>query len=149
MKIKECIEAAALLKTAKVTKMEDADKLTVVKAMRALKQVASEYESLYNDMQEKLKCDGHNDMVSRAKLFNERYAQKPYNELDEWQRKEREELSAYFSDYNNRLAAAMKEEEDKEVSPEYKRLTEDAFGKLIASNDFSVEQILNLETVLV
>ena len=149
MKIKECIEAAALLKTAKVTKMEDADKLTVVKAMRALKQVASEYESLYADVQEKLKDDKHADMVSRAQLFNERYANKGYYELEEWQRKEREELNAYFMDYNSRLAAAMKEEEEKEVSPEYNRLTEDSFGKLIASNDFSVEQILNLETVLV
>ena len=149
MKIKECIEAAALLKTAKVTKMEDADKLTVVKAMRALKQVASEYESLYNDMQEKLKGEYHTEMMNRAKLFNEHYAQTPYNELSAGVRKEREELNAYFMDYNSRLAAAMKEEEEKEVSPEYNRLTEDAFGKLIASNDFSVEQILNLETVLV
>ena len=57
MKVSDCVKALPILKEAKLTKMEDKEKLTVIKAVRALDKVAKEYEALVKEVKEKLKDD--------------------------------------------------------------------------------------------
>ena len=147
MKVSDCVKAFPILKEAKLTKMEDKEKLTVIKAVRAIGKVAKEYEELVTEMREKLKDERFADMTRRAEQFNASHQENQPLTAEEQQ--EVKELNDYFSDYNSRLGEVLKEEYEREVTVEYERLKEDAFGRLVASNDFTVQDILNLETALV
>ena len=147
MKTSDCIQAATSLRTAKVTKMEDKEKLTVIKAVRALDKVAKEYEALVKDVKEKLKDERFKEMSRRGEDFNASHSEG--QTLTTKEQQEVKELNAYFADYNRRLNDVLKEEYEREVTVEYERLTEDAFGRLVASNDFTVQEIINIEAVLV
>ena len=147
MKTSDCIQAATSLRTAKVTKMEDKEKMTVIKAMRALDKVAKEYEELVKEVKEKLKDERFEKMSRRGEEFNASHREG--QALTTKEQQEVKELNAYFGNYNRRLDEVLKADYEREVTVEYERLTEDAFGRLVASNDFTVQDILNLETALV
>ena len=70
MQTKQVIEAYALINKSKLTKMEDADKFTVIKAIRALKPIYTAYEEYIKDAQEKLKGENHDEMVKKGEEFN-------------------------------------------------------------------------------
>lgn len=147
MKTSDCIQAATSLRTAKVTKMEDKEKMTVIKAMRALDKVAKEYEALVKEVKEKLKDERFDNMSRRVEEFNALH--RDGQALTTKEQQEVKELNNYFANYNKRLDEVLKGEYEREVTVEYERLTEDAFGRLVASNDFTVQEIINIEAVLV
>lgn len=147
MKTSDCIQAATSLRMAKVTKMEDKEKMTVIKAMRALDKVAKEYEELVKEVKEKLKDERFDNMSRRGEEFNASHREG--QDLTAGEQQEVKELNAYFADYNKRLDEMLKKEYEREVTVEYERLAEDSFGRLVASNDFTVQEIINIEAVLV
>lgn len=147
MKTSDCIQAATLLRTAKLTKMEDKEKLTVIKAVRALDKVAKEYEALVKEVKEKLKDERFKEMSRRGEDFNSSHSEG--QTLTTKEQQEVKELNAYFADYNRRLDEVLKADYEREVTVEYERLKEDAFWRLVASNDFTVQEIINIEAVLV
>lgn len=126
----------------KLTKMEDKDKFIVIKAMRQMKPVATGYDDFVKDAQEKLKGDGFNEMMEKAKKWQEE-GDKTTLTIEE-----RVSLNAYFNAYNKRVEDCLKEEAEKDVELTYERLQEDAFGKLVSSNDFDVKTIMELNDVL-
>lgn len=142
MKTKQVVEAYNVLGGAKLTKMEDKDKFTVIKAMRQMKPVATGYEDFVKDAQEKLKDEHFDDMRGKAQKWQEE-GDKTALTVDE-----RIEVNAYFAAYNKRVNDCLKEEREKEVELGYGRLDEEAFGKLVASNDFDVNTILLLGDAL-
>lgn len=142
MKTKQVVEAYNVLGGAKLTKMEDKDKFTVIKAMRQMKPVAIGYEDFVKDAQEKLKDERFDDMRGKAQKWQEE-GDKTALTVDE-----RIEVNAYFAAYNKRVNDCLKEEQEKEVELGYGRLDEEAFGKLVASNDFDVNTILLLGDAL-
>ena len=100
MKTSKIVSVYKTMNDSKLTKMEDADKFKVIKALRAIKPISEGYEEFVKLTHEKLKDD-------------------------------------------------KKEEGDKENELTYDKLSEDAFGKYIASNDFNVSTIMDLQEVLV
>ena len=147
MQTKQVIEAYALINKSKLTKMEDADKFTVIKAIRALKPIYTAYEEYIKDAQEKLKGENHDDMVKKGEEFNRN--NKNVSDLTPEELSILKEVNNYFRTYNGNLQKLIEEELSKEVSPEYERLTEAALQKFIASNDFSVEECIKVSDVLV
>ena len=147
MKVSDCVNALSILKEAKLTKMEDKEKLTVIKAVRALDKVVKEYEALVKEVKEKLKDERFKEMSRRGEDFNASHREG--QTLTTKEQQEVKELNAYFGNYNRRLDEVLKADYEREVTVEYERLTEDAFGRLVASNDFTVQGIINIEAVLV
>lgn len=142
MKTKQVVEVYNVLGSAKLTKMDDKDKFAVIKAMRQMKPVATGYEDFVKDAQEKLKDERFEEMRVKAQKWQEEGGKTTLT-MDE-----RIELNAYFGVYNNRVDECVKEEQEKEAELGYERLSEEAFGKLISSNDFDVSTILMLEDAL-
>lgn len=142
MKTKQVVEAYNALNSAKLTKMEDKDKFLVIKAIRQLKPISTAYEEFVKDAQEKLKDEQFNDNVEKAKKWQEE-GEKTTLTMDE-----RMAMNAYFTAYNKRVDECVKEEKEKDVELSYERLTDDAFLKLLSSNDFDVNTIMLLNEVL-
>lgn len=149
MQTRQAIEAYNLIKTSKLTKMEDADKIKVIKAIRALKPIYTAYEDYIKEAQDRLKGEEHDDMTRRSEAFTKAHEKQRISDLTVEELAELRAINDYFNAYNKNLKQVSDEELDKEVTLDYPRLTEEAFSKFIASNDFYVEECIKVSEVLV
>lgn len=130
------------INNAKLSKMDDKDKFLMIKVMKSMKPVAAAFEDFVKDAQEKLKDEKFEAMQKEAREWQEKGVKCTFSE------EKKIALNRYFADYNQKVADCVKEESEKENELTYERLSEDAFGKFIASNDFDVKTIMALEDVL-
>jgi hypothetical protein len=145
VKTSEILSMYNILNNAKYGKMADDDKIKVWKIARKLKPVASKFDDDSKDAAEKFK-DGIKD-------FDERLAKAQQYEQAKQQAKPTEEImrdadyEAFikdFKDYHELMDNAVKEFADTEVEVEFDALSEDAFGKLMASNEWTIAQVTTL-----
>lgn len=150
MKTSQIANAYELINPAKLTKMDDADKFKVIKAIRIFKPIAIALEELIEDAQERLKDEQYPVMEQRANKWNEKYGNKKIKRSDipKEDLKELDEINAYSAAHRKLVEDFIKEEADKECELTFDKLSEDAFGKFIASNDFDVKTIIGLQDVL-
>ena len=142
--IEKIVIATNLLKDAKLTKMEDADKYKTIKAMKVLNPVSEEYNEFLDLTREKLKAENFEEMQEKARKWQ---AEGEKTTLTE---EERIEINKFFADYQKSIEECIKEEIAKEKELDYTPLSEDAFLKLAASNpDWTMQQIMAVEEVLV
>lgn len=136
MTVEVAVKAYNALKDAKVTKMEAAEKIAVVKAVRALKAEATALADFEETAREKLKPEGFDEAVEKAKDF------------DSLPTEEKIEVNKVLMAYNEAMAKGMKEEHERETEVELEPLTEDALGRLVDSNDFAVDAIMAVQDAL-
>ena len=83
-------------------------------------------------------------MTEKAQAWNKDNQGKKVGELTQEEIDELNAINKYFSDYNSRVENCVKEEAEKEVELTFDKLNEEAFGKLVASNDWTCGQIMAL-----
>ncbi len=147
MKTIEAVKAYKTLKQAKLTKMDEADKLTVIKAMRALRPVAETYDKDTEEGRRALQDDRFDDMQQKAQKHNEAIQEKKQDGLLSYS--DLKELNDYFTAYDKSVRKMQKELDDIELTLTIGHLSEEAFGKLAASNDFNGEELETLFNVIV
>ena len=135
MKKQELKVIYEILSGAKLNKMEDNDKFKVIKIMRELKPINSEITEAIKDAQDKLKDENHDELLEKAKT----------NQLSE---EELIKANAYFKKFEKDIYAAIKDILETEIELKEK-ISVEAFEKLIASNDYTVEVIMILEDAIV
>lgn len=132
-----------LLNDSKLTKMEDKDKFIVIKAVRKFKPIAADFDDFQKDAQEKLKGENFEEMQKKAQQWQKDGDKTTLTE------DERREINKFFNEYYKKLEECLKEETEKKHELEYEKLSEDAFGKFISSNDFKVDDIIKIQEVMV
>jgi hypothetical protein len=146
MKTEDVLKAYNVISTAKYGKLADEDKIKVWKIARALKPVAEKFDEDSKDAAEKMKPnDDFDEHLMKGQEY-EREIRKPdcdpmklpigaaqYQEF-------LEEFKAYQKLVNDTISDFAK----KEVEVEIETISEDAFGKLMASNDWNMEQVATL-----
>lgn len=147
MKTIEAVKAYKTLKQAKLTKMDEADKLTVIKAMRALRPVAETYDKDTEEGRRALQDDRFDDMQQKAQKHNEAIQEKKQDGLLSYS--DLKELNDYFTSYDKSVRKMQRELDDREQEITIDRLSEEAFGRLAASNDLTCEELETLFNVLV
>lgn len=147
MKTIEAVKAYKTLKQAKLTKMDEADKLTVIKAMRALRPVAETYDKDTEEGRRALQDDRFDDMQQKAQKHNEAIQEKKQDGLLSYS--DLKELNDYFTAYDKSVRKMQRELDDREQELTIGRLSEEAFGRLAASNDLTCEELETLFNVLV
>lgn len=130
--IDRIVAAYRLISNAKLTKMEDTDKFALIKDVRALKKVNSEFEDFVEITRNKLKPDGFDAIAQKAQAKEELTP----------------EENAAVQKYNQDITGCLREEILREVEVQVEPLSEDAIDKFAASNDFSVNEILIIEDVI-
>lgn len=151
IKTEKVLSAYRVLSTAKYSKMADEDKIKVWKIARTLKPVAEKFEDDSKDAAEKMKpSEDFDDKLQKAQEYERMVKDKdadmtklPIGAA---------EYGAFikeFQQYNKLVGDAIKEFADKEVEVSFDRLSEDAFGKLMASNEWTMEQTMEIGTLIV
>ena len=145
----DIVQAMGVLGTAKLSKMDDKEKFALIRAMKALKPAKTAYDDFVADAREKLKAAAHDDLLKQADQWRQKHAGQKPADLDPAALRELEELNTYFNDYNRRVEECVKEEAERETTVQYAPLTEEAFARLLASNDgLDAEKALLLSEVL-
>lgn len=120
----------------KFTKMANADKFAVIKAMRVFRPVAEAFDKFKADAREKLKPENFEVMQEQAKR---------YDELTE---AERVDFTVAYNDYERAVNDCVTDELRKEVEVDYQTISEEAFGALLESNDFNIVTSMALQDAL-
>ena len=138
-----------VINTAKYTKLDDADKIKVWKIARAMKPVATQFEEESKDAAEKLKPENFDDNLQKAQEYERILKDNSDMSKAAMGAAEYDKFIKSLKEYNELVNKAIKEFADKEVTLEFEPISEDAFGKLMASNDWNFEQVMKLGTLIV
>lgn len=149
MKTIDIVNAYNVLNAAKLTKLADADKFTVIRAMRALKPIHTDYEEAVKDAQERLKPEGWDDLQRRAADWNATHKDKKLTDLTPEERTTLDGINAAYRDYTSKVEECIRDIAETEKTLDYTRLSQDAFGKLLESNpEWKMQEILAVADVL-
>lgn len=144
MKTINIVSAYRTINVAKLSKMEDADKYKVIKAIREMKPIAEQFDSFVSDARERLKPEDFDTMQEKAAQWQKD------GDATTLTMEERIELNHHFEEYNEKVQECVREESEKEIELKFARLSEEAFCKLMASNpDWDVKTAVQVEEVLV
>lgn len=133
MKLKSLITAYKTLGEAKVTKLETNEVLKIVKARKAMRPHAEDYDAFLKDCQEKFKPSNFDEIQERAQKW------------DSLTDDEKKDLNIVLMEYNNKINDAVIEELEKEVEVTVEKLNEDALTNLLQENGWKTKDLDNLE----
>lgn len=140
IKTNDALNIYNIINQGKYTKMEDGDKIKAWKICRALKPFATKFEEDSKDAAEKMKpTDDFQERLQKAQEY-ERLRGEKQPAIDIMTTAEYEDFIKEFKGYNETVQKAVKEFAEKEVEMEFEPLSEDAFGKLMASNEWTMQQ---------
>lgn len=149
MKTIDIVNAYNVLNAAKLSKLADADKFTVIRAMRQLKPVYTGYEDAVKDAQERLKPEDFDALQKRAADWNATHKDKQLKDLTPEERTTLDGINAAYRDYTSKVEECIRDIAETEKTLDYTRLSQDAFGKLMESNpEWKMQEILGVADVL-
>jgi len=153
IKTEKAVSAYRVLSTAKYGQLADADKIKVWKIARVLKPIATSFEDTAKDAAEKFKptTEGFDEQYEKFLSF-QRMVNLPNvdaKKLPMGVAEYNQFLTDVVLPYNKLVEDAIKEFGGKDVEIEFAGLSEDAFGKLMASNEWTVEQAIEIGNLIV
>lgn len=141
VKTSEILSVYQIIGNAKYGKMSDDDKVKVWKITRKLKPVATKFEDDTKDAADKMKpYEDFDQKLQKAQEY-ERLKNDKKPTIDVMSTADYDKFIADFKQYKNIVDKAIKEFADKEVEIEFDAISEEAFGKLITSNDWTFGQV--------
>lgn len=146
MKTRKIAEAYNVLVNAKISKCEDSEKVAVWKVCHAIKKVAEDYQDACKDATSKL-----NDIEDYESKMQE--AIEYENKKGENCNMKADEYKAFVVEYDRvrkLVDSAVKEIGDADTTLDVEGISEDAFGRLLASNpDWDMKQIEAISDVII
>ena len=147
LKTKEAAQAYEILSGAKYQKLSDDDKVKVWKISRKLSSIAEEYNKDVEDAKKRLLPS--EDFPQRLQVALQYQSLRDAGEKDlPISEEEFNKTANEWNKYNSLLDKALKDKAEEKVSIEIDAITEEAFGKLMASNDWSFAQVNSLEFMI-
>ena len=150
MKTEDVLKAYNVISTAKYGKLDDVDKIKVWKIARAMKPVAEKFRDDSEDAQQKMKpTEDFDEQLQKAQQY-EVEIRKPDCDASKLPigAAEYGQFLDEFKSYQKLVNDTIKEFAEKEVSLEFDPVSEDAFGKLMASNDWTLDQVATLGEII-
>lgn len=143
MTIKKVADVYKVLSSAKLSKLKDEEKFKIIKQLRKLKPVHDKYNADVEDARERLKGDEHESVEEDTRLLTS-LGEKSGVAIERIA-----EVNLYWRDYNRRVDLCVKEEGDREIDLDIEPMTAEIQGKLLASNDFTIDNILEIDILFV
>lgn len=147
MKTITAVKAYKVMLSAKLSKMEEADKIKFIKAMRVLRPIAENYDKDLEEGRKALQDDKFEEMQQKAQKHNDAIKNKSQDGLLSYS--ELKEVNDYFNAYEKTARKIVNDLDEIEVSLSVGKLDEAAFSKLAASNDMNGEELEILFDVIV
>lgn len=142
MKKSDIYAAYAVVNKAKLTKLDDAAKIKVIKACKEMRPIAVDLEEFTKEAADKLAGERHEEIMKRAEQWKIEGTQTGLSI------EERVEINEYMAAWNKRTDECLKEEHGKDVELKFAKLTDEEFMKLMASNDWTAGECAAAESVL-
>lgn len=148
IKTEKVLEVFKIINTAKYTKMDDDDKVKAWKIARQLKPVATKFEEDCKDAAEKFKTEikDFDERLQKAQKFEQ--AKKDNKDCKDMTSTEYAAFVDEFKKYQELINKAIMEFAKKEVKIQFDALSDDAFGKLMSSNEWTMEQAMLVGDVI-
>lgn len=138
MKKREAIELYNVLNTCKLTGMSSPSKMTVLNNLRKLRPVSEAYEADSKDAVERLKPEGFDDLIKKAKEHNEAInaGNKPTLTGEELKN-----TASVIEAYNKEVNACVDGILDEESGIEIEKIGKADMEKLLDANDIEVSKL--------
>lgn len=141
VKTSEILSVYQIIGSAKYGKMSNEDKIKAWKIARKLKPIATKFDEDTKDAAEKMKpYEDFDQKLEKAQEY-ERLTQKKEPTIDVMTKAEYDTFIKEFEAYKKMIDKAVKEFAEKAVKIEFEPLSEEAFTKLIESNDWTIGQV--------
>lgn len=134
--IKKIVDAYKALGEAKVTKLEEAEVIKVIKARKAMRPIAEEYDEFFKDCQEKFKPEDWDNIQK---------------DLQQWHKlteARRVELDIILNAYQKKINETVKDELEREVELNIATLKEESATKILVENGWSVGKLDEIDIML-
>jgi hypothetical protein len=152
IKTSEVLTAYNILNTAKYGSMEDADKIKVWKITRALRPIATKFDEDSKDAAEKMKPKyegGFDETLQKAQEYERTiHDTKVDAKKLPMGAAEYDAFIKVFKEYNKLVGKAIEDFAKKEVKIEFEPLTDEAFAKLMTSNEWTMGQVVALSEII-
>ena len=140
--IKQIVECYKALGEAKVTKLEEGEVVKLVKARKAMRKVADEYDAFLKDVQEKMKPEHWDDVRQKVQQWQQEGENTTLTEL------ERKGVNTALVEYSRKVDSAISEELKREVEIDIEALKSESATKLLTENGWEVKKLDEIEIVL-
>ena len=152
IKTSEILAAYNVLNAAKYGSMSDEDKIKVWKITRALKPIATKFDEDSKDAAEKFKPKDKDfdEKLQKAQEY-ERITHTPKPDASKLPMgaAEYDAFIKEFKAYNKLVEEAVKEFANKDIELEIDAISDDTFGKLMSSNEWTMGQAVALSEIIV
>ena len=138
MKLRELVGAYNRLDKAVVSKLDEKDAIKILKARKAMRPHADEYDAFLKDCQEKLKPENWDDIQGKLQQWQQEGENTKLTEA------ERIEVNKAWITYESAIQRAVKEELEKEIEVSFEKLSEGCDVKLMQENKWTVHQLEEL-----
>ena len=149
IKNEEVLHAFNIINAANYKQLDDADKIKLYKIARAMKPSARQFEEDSRDAAEKLKPEGIDAKLQKAQEYEAKTKAGDTDKLPMTAEEYQKFIQIEWLPFNNLVQKAVREFADKEIELEFEPLTEEAFGKLMASNDWTIEKATTIGDLIV
>lgn len=146
MKVRKIAEAYNVLASAKINKCLDVEKVAAWKVCHTIKKVAEDYQEACKDATSKLNdIEDYESKMQKALEYENKKGENCEMKADEYK--------AFVAEYDRvrkLVDSAVKELGDADVTLGVEGISEDAFGRLLASNpDWEMRQIEVISDVII
>lgn len=145
MKKKEAIELYKALSQCKLTGLASSQKMVVLNNLRQLRPVSETYDADIKDAMERMKPEGFDDIIKKAREHNESINSNNGPTMSEEETKAvTEAINAFNVEVNQFINSLLAEDSGVEIS----KLDDANLEKLIDVNDISTDQLCILYELL-
>ena len=140
--IQKIVSAYKVLGEAKVTKLEEGEVIKVVKARKAMRPIADDFDAFLKDCQEKFKPENWNEVQEKVAQWQKEGENTTLAEA------ERVELNKSIIGYQQKVDGAVKDELAREVEISVESLKEESATKMLVENGWELKKLDEIEVIL-
>lgn len=139
------IDAFYLIASAKVSTLENADKIKIWKIMRAFKPIASSFEDALRDAQDKFRPQDYTEHIEELKKYDQCKKDGLKTEIDAvTYKKYIEEMRSYDQLVGDAIQSDLTHENEVEFEP----ISSDVFELALIENGWDMSQAMMLEIII-
>lgn len=140
--IQKIVSAYKVLGEAKVTKLEEGEVIKVVKARKAMRPIADDFDAFLKDCQEKFKPEDWDAVQEKAAQWQKEGENTTLTEA------ERVEVNKAIIGYQQKIDNAVKDELAREVELNIEPLKEESATKMLVENGWELKKLDEIEVIL-
>lgn len=136
MKVKEIVSAYKTLGEAKVNNLEESEIIKILKARKAMRFIAEDFNEFLKEVQDKFKPENFEEI--QFKLQN-------WAELSD---EDKVKMTNILKEYESKINTVVKDELEKEIELELEKINENSISKLLKNNEWPIQKLDEISIIL-